>query len=277
MESKIIMDSCVDFNDEAFDPDFDYQRIPFKILIDDEEIIDHHVNTAQLIDKMRMSKKKIGTACPSPNDFLAAIDPDKNNYIVTISSLLSGCHNSAMMAQKMAEEKGIKGNVHVFDSLSAATGESLTIMKITELIKRGLSPIDVIPIVRDYIANMSTYFLLNSLDNLAKNGRIRHTVALVGKVLKIAPIMMGNQGEIELKEKVRGKKKAFNRLAEIIYSEVEDASERILAITHVNALAQAEKLRDDIATHVHFKDILIFESSGLSTVYADNGGVIISY
>lgn len=277
METKIIMDSCVDFNDKAFDTPEEYERVPFKIFLDDEELVDEHLNIAQLIDKMRLCKKKIGTACPSPNDFVKAMDPDKMNYIVTISSKLSGCYNSAIMAQKIAADEGITENVHVFDSLSAVTGEDLTVMKITELTARGLAPRDIIPIVRDYIANMTTFFVLNSMDNLVKNGRISPTVALVGKVLKIVPIMAGDQGEIALKEKVRGKKKAFARLADIIAQEVVDANDRILAITHVNALGVAEHLRDDIASRHLFKDIVIFESAGLSTVYADNGGIVVSY
>lgn len=277
MESKIIMDSCVDFNDSAFSPAVEYQRIPFKIIIDGEEIVDHNLNTFLLIDKMKMSKHKMTTACPSPKDFLDAMDPAKANYIVTISSKLSGCHNSAVMAKKMAEEEGITENVYIFDSLSAASGEDLVVMKINELITRGLSPQDLVPIVRDYIANMTTYFILNSLDNLAKNGRISPTVALIGKMLKIVPIMGARDGEIELKEKVRGRKKAFARLVEIITSEIQDASERIFAITHVHALEQAEKLKNAILDANLFKDVVIFEAGGLSSFYADNGGIVVSY
>lgn len=277
MESKIIMDSCVDFNDDAFDPSFEYQRIPFKIIIDDEEIVDKNLNTFLLIDKMKMSHHKMTTACPSPKDFLDALDPDKMNYIITISSKLSGCYNSAMIAQKMAAEENITTNVHVFDSCSAATGENLVVMKLNELVNRGMEPKDIIPIVRDYIANMSTFFILNSLDNLAKNGRISPAVALIGKMLKIVPIMSGNLGDIELREKVRGRKKSYARLVEIIAAEVSDASERILAITHVHALEQAERLKEMLTKATHFKDIIIFDAGGLSTFYADNGGVIISY
>lgn len=212
METKIIMDSCVDFNDTAFDPAQEYARIPFKINIDGEEIVDRNLNTFLLVDKMKLSKHKMTTSCPSPKEYLDAIDPNKINYIVTISGKLSGSYNSAVMAQKMAAEEGISENVHVFDSQSAVTGEDLIVMKINELVARGLPPIDLVPIVRDYITNMTTFFILQSLDNLAKNGRLRPAVALIGKMLKIVPIMNGNQGEIELKDKVRGRKKAFQRL-----------------------------------------------------------------
>jgi DegV family protein with EDD domain len=277
METKIIMDSCVDFNDTAFDPAQEYARIPFKINIDGEEIVDRDLNTFLLVDKMKLSKHKMTTSCPSPKEYLDAINPDKINYIITISGKLSGSYNSAVMAQKMAAEEGITENVHVFDSQSAVTGEDLIVMKINELVARGLPPIDIVPIVRDYITNMTTFFILQSLDNLAKNGRLRPAVALIGKMLKIVPIMNGNQGEIELKDKVRGRKKAFQRLVEIITTEAEDAGERILAITHVHAPAQAESLKKSLLETKMFKDIVVFEAGGLSTFYADNGGIVVSY
>ena len=277
METKIIVDSCYDFNDSMLDPDIEYARVPFSILIDDNEIIDENINTTWLIDKMQMTKNKIGTACPSPEAFFQTIDPDKFNFIVTISSKLSGSYNSAMTAKQMADEKGYGDRVFVLNSLSAACGENLVGIKIAELLHKGLKPEEIAPLTRDYIHGMSTFFILNSMDNLVKNGRIKPGVALVGKLLKISPIMMGVNGEIELKEKVRGKKKSFRRLAQIVADEVDSAKDRIFAITHVNARDTAEALKAQLEELTDFKDIVIFESGGLSTVYADRGGIVVAY
>lgn len=278
LNTKIIMDSCTELDLSALDSSIAYERIPFKIIIDDQEIIDRNLNQAELIDKMQMSRNKIRTACPSPQDFFDAFDPNAMNYIVTISKHLSGCYNAASIAQQMAADAGFGDRVYVFDSLSAVTGEDLTVLKIIELVQRNLSAVDLIPIVRDYIAHMSTFFVLNSLDNLVRNGRIRHSVALVGKVLKIIPIMMGVSGEIELKEKCRGHKKTMIRLAQIITEEVVNAPMRILAISHVNAPEKALKLKEEIIkAGAKFKEIIILEAGGLSTVYADNGGIVISF
>ena len=277
METKIIVDSCYDFNDSMLDPDIEYARVPFSILIDDNEIIDENINTTWLIDKMQMTKNRIGTACPPPEAFFKAIDPEKNNYIVTISSKLSGSYNSAMAAKQLAEEKGFGDRVFVFDSLSAACGENLVGIKIAEMLHKGLTPEEIVPIIRDFIHGMTTFFILNSMDNLVKNGRIKPGVALVGKLLKISPIMMGVNGEIELKEKVRGKKKSFKRLAQIVADEVDSSKDRIFAITHVNARETAEALKSQLEELTDFKKIVIFESGGLSTVYADRGGIVVAY
>ncbi len=278
MESKIIVDSCVDFNEAVFKDVADFIRIPFKIHIDDEEIIDENLSTYMLTDKMKMSKNKITTACPSPQDYLDAIDPEKVNYIITISSRLSGSHNAAMVASALAKEEHPDCQVHVLDSESAAAGENLIFMRLKQFIQKNLSPQEIVAKLSELIDSMHTFFILNSLDNLAKNGRISGTVALIGKMLKVVPIMGDNgSGEIELKEKVRGKKKAFSRLVEIIAEEVSDASERILAITHVHAQETAEKLKKSLEEKCNFEDIVIFEAGGLSSVYADDGGVILAF
>ncbi|MDO4288815.1 MAG: DegV family protein [Eubacterium sp.] len=278
MESKIIVDSCVDFNEAVFKDVAGFTRIPFKIYIDNEEIVDENLSTYMLTDKMKMSKNKITTACPSPQDYLDAIDPDKINYIITISSKLSGSHNAAMVASALAREANPDCQVHVFDSESAAAGQDLLFLRLKSFIQKNLTPQEIVTKLTDLIDTMHTYFILNSLDNLAKNGRISGTVALIGKMLKVIPIMSDDgHGEIALKEKVRGKKKAFSRLVEIVAEEVTDASERILAITHVHAQETAEKLKKDIEEKCSFEDIVIFDAGGLSSVYADDGGVILAF
>lgn len=278
MESKVIVDSCVDFNDQALSTQVSFERIPFKLRVENEELIDRDLNTQMLLDKMKASKNKVSTACPSPEEYRTAIDPNKVNYIITISSKLSGSYNSAMIAASIVQEDHPDCQIYVIDSESAAAGQDLLCIRLLEYLEAGLAPADIADRLHRLVAEMHTYFILNSLENLAKNGRISNTVAIIGKMLKIVPIMSDDgHGEIALKEKVRGKKKSFARLVEIISDEVTDASERILAITHVHARETAEKLKTALEASCTFKDIVIFESGGLSTLYADNGGIVLAY
>lgn len=209
MNSKIIVDSCVDFNSEAFGNEEEYmERVPFKILIDDEEIIDRNLDINSLLQKMKSSKNKIGTACPSPNDFLEALKKCKNNFIVTISSKLSGSYNSALLAKEMLKEELPDSFVHVFDTQSAVSGPDLVVLKIKQLIEEKASNEEIVEKVTKYIDEMRTLFVLERLDNLAKNGRISNAKALMGTLLQVIPIMSDNgSGEIILREQVRGKKK----------------------------------------------------------------------
>lgn len=277
METRIIVDSCVDFNSEVFGNEEYMDRIPFRIIIDDEEFIDKNLDSKMLLEKMKNSKSKIKTACPSPHDFLEVFKKCKNNFVVTISGKLSGSHNSALLAKEMLQEEFPDNFVHIFDCKTAVSGADLVVLKIKELIEEKVHNIQIIEQVNEYINNMKTLFVLDRLDNLVKNGRISSAKALMGSLLQVIPIMTANDGEIILKEQVRGKKKAFNRLIDLIGEGDRDYKDKVIGIGHVNAKEKAEKLKEEIKNKYNFKDIIIFEGGGLSTIYADDGGIVVCY
>lgn len=278
MESKIVVDSCVDFNGEVFDNNDQIERIPFNIIIDNEEIVDKELDTNLLISKMKESKSKIATSCPSPNDFLAAYKKCKNTFVVTISSKLSGSHNSALVAKDILKEESPDNSVYVFDSKSATVGETLVALKIKQLLKEKIPALQIVKKTNEYIANMKTFLILKSYNNLVKNGRISSVKALIGSLINIVPIMGDNgDGEIVLKDKVRGHQNAYRRLIDMIGEDNIDFKNTILGITHVNAEEKAKKIKSEIEKKYSFKEVLIFKAGGLSTVYADDGGIVIAY
>jgi len=274
MKTNLIVDSCVDFNEDTENID----RVPFRILIDDNEIVDENTNILELISKMKNSRSQIKTACAPPEDFIKKIKEQANNFIVTISSQLSGSYNSAMVAVETIKEKFPEAFVHIFDSKTACAGETMIAIKVKQLIEENLKPHEIIEQTEKYISKLRTFFILDSLDNLAKNGRITNFKAMLANIMHIVPIMgEDGEGRIVLKESVRGKKKAFSRLVDMIAEYNIDFENTVLGITHVNCLEKAEKLRDQIKAKYPFKDIKIFKSSGLSTVYADDGGIVIAF
>jgi len=275
MENKIIVDSSIDFSDDVTE---EVNRVPFKILIDNDEISDVNLNTEELISKMKSSKKHIKTACPSPDEYMKLFSKDGASFVVTISSALSGSYNSAMLAKNMFLEKIPDGLVHIFDTKSAASGSTLVALKVKQLIEENLNFSEIIDATNKYISKLKTLFILDSLDNLVKNGRISGVKAKVASLLHIVPIMGENgNGEIELVEQVRGNKKAFNRLVEIIGEFNIDFENTILGITHSNAMEKAENLKKELLSRYKFKDVLIFKAGGLSTVYADDGGIVVAF
>ena len=274
MNTNIIVDSCVDFNEVTENID----RVPFRILIDGEEIVDENTDILELIRKMKNSRSQIKTACAPPEDFINKIKEHANNFIVTISSQLSGSYNSAMVAVDTIKEKFPEAFVHIFDSKTACAGETLVALKVKQLIDDNLKPADIVEQTEKYITKLRTLFILDSLDNLAKNGRITNFKAMIANIMHIVPIMgEDGEGRIVLRESIRGKKKAFNRLVDMIAEYNVDFENTVLGITHVNCLEKAEKLREDIKARYSFKDVKIFTSSGLSTVYADDGGIVIAF
>lgn len=277
MDNNLIVDSCTDFSDDRLFRE-DMERVPFIITVDDEEIIDKDLDTNVLISKMKASTSKIGTACPSPNDYLTAFKEIGQSFVVTISSKLSASYNSAVVAKDIFEDENPDCKIHVFDSESAAAGESMVALKVKQLVDIKLPFDQIIEKTNQYIANLKTYFILNSLDNLAKNGRISQTKAFIGNILNITPIMGDNgSGEIELKAQVKGKNKAMEKLIEMVGEANINFKNTTLGITHVDAFEKAEALKNELQKRYNFKDIIIFKSGGLSTVYADDGGIVLAF
>jgi len=280
MKYKIIADSSCDLNEEL-KKKLKISLVPFKIDVDNKKFVDdENLDTMELIDAMKKSPNPVRTSCPSPGDFVEeykSADAD-NIFVVTISGNLSGTYNSAILAQNMLKEEEPNKFVHVFDSKSASVGETLVAIKIQELIEEKVGNLEIIEKVGKYIKEMKTYFVLESLDNLIKNGRISKTKGLIANVLNLKPIMGSDgDGNITLVENVRGSKKAFKRLVELIGETGEKIEEKILAISHANALERAEELKKEIQQRYKFKDIILVKQAGLSTAYANEGGIILVF
>ena len=280
MKYKIIADSSCDLNEEIKDK-LKVSLVPFKIDVDDKKYVDdENLDTMELIDAMKKSPNPVRTSCPSPGDFAEQYKSTAadNIFVVTISSNLSGTYNSAVLAKNIIKDTEPNKFIHVFDSKSASVGETLVAMKIHELIEEKVSHLEIIEKVEKYIKEMKTYFILESLDNLIKSGRLSKTKGLLANVLNLKPILGSDgDGNIKLFENVRGTKKAFRRLVELIGETGEKLEEKILAISHANALEKAEELKNEIQKRYKFKDIILVKQAGLSTAYANEGGIIIVF
>ncbi|WP_432401313.1 DegV family protein [Wukongibacter sp. M2B1] len=278
MGIKIIGDSCFDLNEELkVIPNLDIA--PLKINVDGREFIDNEsLDQKELLRSMKDSSKTPKTASPSPNDYIKGYEGEEDVFVVTLSSKLSGSYNSAILAKEMYLEQSKDKFIHVFDSLSASVAQTLVGLKILEMEKLDYKKEKIIEKVNEYIEEMKTLFLLESLDNLIKAGRINKVVAKIATAFSIKPIMCAtDNGSINILEKARGSKKALRRLVELIGEKGERLEEKILGIAHCNCFEKAEKLKAEIKEKYNFKDIIIVETAGISTVYANDGGIIIAF
>lgn len=278
MKFRIIGDSCCDLTEEL-KAKMNVEIVPLTIEVGGKTYIDDDsLDTLELLKDMKKSSKTPKTSCPSPNDYMKAYEGEEDIFVVTLSSELSGSYNSAILAKKLYLEENEEKFIHVFDSKSASTGQALIAMKAYELKKQGYESDKVVEIVEDYITEMRTFFILESLDNLIKAGRIGLLKGKLATILSIVPIMKSNEnGQIDLLENIRGSKKAFKRLLDVVGEQGIKLEERILAITHCNCLEKAIDFKDEAMKMYNFKDIVIFETHGISTVYANDGGLIISF
>ena len=172
MSFKIVVDSCCDLTAQMLkDPCFVKGPLPIhsngSTFVDDDTF-----DQADLLWSMKQSDQAPSTACPSPQAYLDAYQCGVEDvYVVTLSALLSGSHNSAEQARVLLEEHPER-NIHVFNSCSAAAGEVLVALKIRELAQSGMPFKKVVREVEQYIYQMQTMFVLETLENLRKNGRL---------------------------------------------------------------------------------------------------------
>lgn len=274
---KIVAGSSCDLSEEM-KKDLDISLVPFKLDIDGQEFIDdENLDVIDMIDKMN-NGRELKTACPAPGDFLKAYEGEEDVFVITISKNLSGAYNSALIAKDMMLEKNPDKKIHIFDAKSASAGETLTALKLKEEIDKNLSFEEIVENMNKYINEVKTFFILESLNNLIKNGRISKASGLIASVLNFKPIMQDDgDGNITLYEKVRGTKKAFAKLVEAIKDRGKDTENLRLVITHVNALDRAMELREEILKNYNLKEIVVVQTAGLCSSYADDGGIVLAY
>ena len=278
----LLVDSCCDLSPEQLE-NMQASVAPLTITIDSKDYIDDGtVEIVPYLNAMKASKSPARSACPSPetymNDMLKA---DGDCFVVTLSSRLSGSYNAAMLGREMALEINPNRRIHVFDSKSASAGETQLAMLINELLKAKHSFDEIIEIVNQKIAGMRTLFVLDSLDNLVKNGRIAKTVAAIASVLSIRPVMSDDgSGGIRMLSRGRGIKGALTQMVDAIRRQTEPFSfrSRRLTLSYCNCRERAERLREMIWEKCPaIGEIILTPPSALSSMYAYDGGIVVAF
>ncbi len=278
MSVKIVADSSCDLN-EDLKRELGLTLVPLTLQIGETNYRDDEsLDVKAMLKKMAACPTSPKTACPSPNDFIKAYEGPESVFVVTLSSALSGTYESAMLAKKMLLENTEDKFVHVFDSFSASIAETLISIKIFELAKKSCDNLQIVEKVNEYISSMKTFFLLESLENLMKNGRLGKVKGTIASLLNIKPVMGATEvGDIKLVESVRGYRRAFMRFVDIIGEQGEKLEEKVIGIAHCNCLERAEEFKSELMKRYKFKDIIIVETAGLSSVYSNQGGIIVAF
>ncbi len=281
MGFKIIGDSCCDY--PYLESDYTWlERVPLTIELDGENYVDDKdLRHSMLLSKMAASRNAPKSACPSPGSYLEAYEcGEQDIYVVTLSDKLSGSYNSAVIAANMFKSNYPDRNIFVFSSKSAAAGEIAICTKLLELASSGMPFDAVVKETLEFISQMSTYFILETLDVFRKNGRLNHLQSIVTGALKIRLIMGGDEtGNICVRGKALSTDRAISKMADLIAERSKgiDMSERTLYITHCKCPERARFARDCILSKVNFKKCELLKAGGISTIYANSGGLIVAY
>lgn len=277
MSYKIVADSCCEFPVE-YQKDPRYETIPLRLEVGNELMVDDEsFDQAQFLQKVAASPQCPKSSCPSPEKFKESYRTDAENvFVFTLSSKLSGSYNSAELGKKLYVEEYGNKNIFVCDSESASCGETQLAFKATQWSKEGLSFEEICRKLKEYRDNMKTYFVLDNLETLRKNGRLSRVKALVASTLSIKPVMGSTKGEIIQLGQAIGMKKALAKMADIVANEAVHPEEKMLMITHCNCPERAESTKQMILSKIKVKDVLIMDTRGVSSMYANDGGVIVT-
>ena len=284
MTYKIIGDSCLDLTEELKkDPGF--QMIPLTLQVGNVQVIDDETfDQSAFIEMVKACPECPKTACPSPESFKKAYEEADADavFVITLSNHLSGSYNSAVLAKELYEEEKkeagepVTKKIAVIDSLSASSGELDQALYIRDLCEQGLNFETVAEMAEAYSHRMKTYFVLETLDTLRKNGRLSGLQAFFATDLNIKPVMGAEEGVIIKLDQARGINKALQRMCDIAVKETGDTSGKRVVICHVNHQERALYVKAELEKRASFKEIVITEAAGVATVYANDGGIILA-
>ncbi len=278
MKWNIVADSSCDLRSTDIScAETGFATVPFVFNIDGKDYVDSEdMDINILLNAMENSKEASRSACPSPATWEDEFTKADNTVAITISSNLSGSYNSALAARDMVFADHPDKNIVVLDSKSTGPEAALTIHKIAELIKSGHS-IEVIRTeAQKFLDDIKTVFALCSFDNLIKNGRMSRFSGFVARKLGMWGIgIASDEGTISIKGKSRGAQKALTFI-------VDDMIERgfeggVAAISHCKNSEMAQRLKKLITERWHGSKVMILETRGLDSYYAERGGLIIAF
>ena len=278
MSYRVVVDSCGELTQEMKDSGC-FVNVPLTITVGE-----HHIVDDETFDQADFLKKVAGcpdcpkSSCPSPEKYMESYRCDADHvYAVTLSANLSGSYNSAVLGKNLYEEEYGDKPIHVFDSRSASVGQTLIALKIAECEEAGMSFEEVVETVENYIVDQITYFVLESLEALRKNGRLTGMKALVATALNIKPYCGATpEGTIFQAGQARGIKKALSKMVDVFVEQLKNPQEKIVAISHCNCFERALSVKRMLEEKIKVKKIIVLDTNGISSTYASDGGIIVS-
>ena len=277
MSFHIVADSCCELTADMKKRE-NIEIAPLTLEVGGESILDDETfDQKYFLKRVAECPECPKSACPSPDYFRKSfLNGAERCYAVTLSAQLSGSYNSAVLGANLAQEENEDLKIHVFNSRSASIGETLIVKKIVECEEAGMSFERVVETVELYISTQHTYFVLENLETLRKNGRLSKTKALVASALKIKPVMGAtSEGDIVQLDQARGINKALMKMDAIV-NDAQHVENKTLAISHCNCPERAEMVKEALLERLAVQDVFVLDTQGVSSMYANDGGIIIA-
>jgi DegV family protein with EDD domain len=236
--------------------------------------------TGHFYRAMREKKLLPKTSSPSPHDFSEVLHraSGEDILIITISSGLSSTYQHAEMAKEQLLEEGYTGAIEVLDSRTASLGLGIIVYQAAQLAKQGKAFAELVPEVRQMIARTKTHFMLETLENVIKGGRLDRARGAIASVLNIKLLMHASvEGTVEVTDKVRGTKAALVKLMDKLDSVKHELSDRVIGIAHSNNETTALEFLSSLKEKYHFREAVVSEMGPVIGTYAGEGGILVAF
>ena len=274
LKMKIVADSSADM--PGLD-DIPYSTVPLKIITAHREYVDDaQLDVEEMVHDLASYRGKSSSACPSPSDWYDAFEDADRVFCVSITRNLSGSYSSACIAKEDYERDHPDRKVFVVDTLSAGSELRLIILKLREFILADMAFEDICRAITEYQNHTKLLFLLQSMKNLANNGRVNPLVAKAAGLLGIRVLgKASDDGVLELVDKCKGERKAL----ESVVRHMKSMGHRggLVHICHCLNERAALLLKEMILREFHTSQVTIDTTRGLCSFYAENGGMIIGF
>ena len=277
MSYLIVIDSCGELT-EDMKASGHFVSAPLTLDVDQYHFVDDETfDQMEFLKRVKESPNCPRSACPSPELYKNYFEQDYDHiYAITLSAALSGSYNSAEVARGMVQEEYPDKKIHVFNSRSASIGQTLIGRRIAEYEEAGLPYEEILEKTEEYINSQTTWFVLESLDALRKNGRLSNFKAFVATALKIKPICSSTpDGEIQQAGQARGINRALVKMVEMAAESAEHMEDKEIAVSHVNNPERGQMVLDAIKERVKAKNYFVENGRGVTSLYSSDGGIIL--
>ena len=253
-----------------------YTTVPMKVIAEKEYIDTPDLDLKGMVEDLKVHKGKSGSSCPNVQEWLDAFGSGEDIFGLTISKNLSGSFNSATEAAREYEEQNPGKRAYIFDSLAAGPQQIMLAEKIAQLIAEGHDFDTIIEKARDYHNHTHILFCLESLNNLARNGRVNPAVAKIAGVLGMRVVGDVKGGQITPVHKPRGHKKAMQTLVTMLEERgLYDGA--LIRIAHCFGESQANDLKALVLEKYPNVRFIIEPTTALCSFYAEAGGLMIGF
>lgn len=273
MNYVVVSDSSCNVYSMAGEP---FASVPMKVTVDREYVDRQGTDAYEPIEALRHFKGKASSSCPNVGEWLESFGDAELVFGVTISKHLSGSFNAACNAAHTYMEEHPGRRVYIVDSMAAGPAMAMYAEKLLRWLKEGMDEHQVLAKIEEYKNRVHTLFCLESLTNLARNGRVNPAIAKIAGVLGIRACGEGQEGRIGLVAKPRGAKKAIEEMAKLIL-ERGFANDNVVRIAHCFNPEAAEQLKELLKGFAPNAKYIIEPATILCGFYAEYRGLIVGF